>query len=101
MTMTIEERVAVLEAGQKQTAIQLSDLSGKVDDIHELSASIKVIAAETQNISTKVDKIDDRLSDVEKKDVKAFTHYKQLIVGCLITGVLTAIITAIITAVVK
>ena len=99
--MTIEERVAVLEAGQKQTSNQLSDLISKVDDIHELSASIKVIAVETQNISTKVDKIDGRLMDVERKDVKAFTHYKQLIFGCIITGVLSALASAIITAVLK
>lgn len=100
-SLTIEERVAVLEANYNQLHDNLCDINDKVDDIHELSSAIKVIAAETKNISEKVDKIDDRLSDVEKQPAKSFTHYKQLIVGGIITCLVSALVTSILMLVIK
>lgn len=98
---TNEERIACLEANQKTIFHQLDEIKDDVNDIHELSASVKVIATETVNISQKVDKIDSRLSEVEKQPVAAYTHYKRLIIGCIITGVLGAFITAIVAVVLK
>lgn len=98
---TVTERVAALEANEKTIFHKLDEIKADVNDIHELSASVKVIATETMNISQKVDKIDNRLSEVEKQPVAAYTHYKRLIAGCVITGVLGAIIAAIMAVILK
>jgi hypothetical protein len=98
---TVTERVAALEANEKTIFHKLDEIKDDVNDIHELSASVKVIATETVNISQKVDKIDNRLSEVEKQPVAAYTHYKRLIIGCIITGVLGAFITAIAAVILK
>jgi tetrahydromethanopterin S-methyltransferase subunit F len=98
---TLTERVACLETNEKTIFHQLDEIRADVNDIHELSASVKVIATETVNISQKVDKIDNRLSEVEKQPVAAYTHYKRLIAGCVITGVLGAIIAALMAVILK
>lgn len=98
---TVTERVAALEANEKTIFRKLDEIRAAVNDIHELSASVKVIATETMNISQKVDKIDCRLSEVEKQPVAAYTHYKRLIVGCIITGVLGAVIVAVMAVILK
>lgn len=99
--MTNEERLAVLETGQKTLFKQMDEVKATVNEIHRLASSMEVVAAETKNISAKVDTIDSRLSDVEKAPAKAFTHYKQLIVGCIVTGVVGALIGAVLALVLK
>jgi seryl-tRNA synthetase len=98
---TLTERVTTLEANEKTLFHKLDEIRADVNDIHELSASVKVIATETMNISQKVDKIDSRLSEVEKQPAAAYTHYKRLIIGCVITGVLGAVIAAIMAVILK
>jgi tetrahydromethanopterin S-methyltransferase subunit F len=98
---TLTERVACLETNERTIFHKLDEIKADVNDIHELSASVKVIATETMNISQKVDKIDNRLSEVEKQPVAAYTHYKRLIAGCVITGVLGAIIAALMAVILK
>lgn len=99
--MTTEERLAVLETGQKTLFKQVDEVKETVNEIHRLASSMEVVAAETKNISTKVDDINDRLSEVEKAPAKAFTHYKQLIIGCIATGVVGALLGAILALVLK
>lgn len=98
---TLSERVACLEANEKTVFHKLDEIKADVNDIHELSASVKVIATETVNISQKVDKIDNRLSEVEKQPVAAYTHYKRLIAGCIITCVIAALVASIMAVVLK
>ncbi len=99
--MTIEERVAALEAEHKNIYHQLDELKKQTADMHELTASVKVIASEMKNVSTKVDSMDERLSEIEKEPVKAFTHYKQQIIGYIITGVIGALLGALMAAIIR
>lgn len=99
--MTNEERIAALEAEHKNIFHQLDELKRQTADIHELTASVKVVATETKNISIKVDDLGNRLSEVEKAPGKAFTHYKQQIVGHVMSGVIGAILGALMAAIIK
>ena len=99
--MTVEERVAALEAEHKNIYHQLDELKKQTNDIHELTASVKVVATETRNVSTKVDRMDERLQEIEKRPGNTFAQYKQQIITGIITGVIGAILGALMATIIK
>ena len=99
--MELEERIAVCEANDKNIFHQLDELKTEVRDMHDLAASVKVIATKTDEINTKVDGIGNRLEKVERVPAEDYRHYKRLIYGCIITGIVGAIIGSIFALILK
>lgn len=99
--MTVEERVAGLEATVGIVRDEVAELKGDVSDLHKLAVSIEVIAKETSNNSKKLDAIDERLNNVEAQPAKKYENYKEKIVTGIITGVIGALLGALISLVIK
>lgn len=96
---TNEERIAVLEANDKNIFHQLDEHKVAIDNIQRLIISVEKIADKTNNISDKVDQIDDRLNLVEKQPLRKYEKLKELIltailsvIGGIVVGVLTTLL---------
>lgn len=99
--MTTVERIAALEQNDKTIFHQLDELKEDVNNIHKLTTAVEVIAVRTTSIDKKVDGIDKRMDAVEKAPVDDYKHYKRLIIGCIVTGVLSALIVAAMAVILK
>lgn len=88
---TSEERIACLEANVKTIFHQLDEMKLDTKAIHELAASVKLLATEMLRTRQKVEQVDDRLYKVEQQPLETYKHYKSLAVGCIITSVVGAI----------
>lgn len=99
--MEVHERLATLEANDKNIFHQLDEVKKEVADIHKLAASVEVIATQTFEINKKVDGIGERLDIVERKPIKDFWFYKRTVVACIVTGTITTILGAMLSFVLK
>ena len=99
--MEMNERVARIEAEQSNIFHQLDELKDEVKDIHRLTASVEKIAVQMDSTSRKVDKIDRRLEEIERAPGEDYKHYRRVIAGCIITGVLGALLGALLAVVIK
>ena len=80
---------------------EIDDIKDEVKDIHRLTSSVERIAEKMDSTAQKVDKIDSRLEDIEKEPRDKLEHYKRLIIGCIITGVLGTVIGALLTLIIR
>ena len=90
--MTIEEKVAALEAHGKDIDREIGEIKSELKDLRGLTAAIERLAVSVQSMSEKVDKIDTRLESVESEPADSFKHYKRVIIGCIITGVIGVLV---------
>lgn len=97
----IEVKVATLEANQKTIFHNMDEMKEEIRDIRRLTVAVEKIATKTDDIAEKVHGIDARLDTVERAPGKAFTHYKQVIAGSVITGVIGIIIGALFALIIK
>lgn len=96
---TNEERIATLEANEKNIFHQLDNHQKSIDDLTRLTLAIEKIATKTDSINEKVNQIDDRLNQVESQPIKRMYKYKELIITAILSvlaglavGILTTII---------
>lgn len=99
--MDVDARLTALETEQKNVFHQLDELKAEVKDIHTLTTSVEKIAVQMDATSKKVDKIDSRLEEIEKEPADSFKHYKRVVIGCIITGLLGAVFGALLALVIK
>lgn len=99
--MDLNERVTSLEVNQKNIYHQIDEIKENVKDIHRLTASVERIALQVDTTAKKVDKIDDRLEAIEAEPGNNYKHYKRLVIGCVITGVVSAILGAVMVLIFK
>ncbi|MCR4615453.1 MAG: hypothetical protein K5756_04820 [Clostridiales bacterium] len=98
---TAEERLTALETNEKNIFHRLDEIRKDLEDIHELTASVKIIAAETVSISRKVDKVDSRLQAVENKPAEDLRYYKRTVISCVITALVSGLIASAMTMILR
>ena len=99
--MELYERVAKLEADEKNIFHQLTEIKDEVKDIRRLTNAVEKIAVKTESIDSKVDDMGARISAVEREPADSFKHYKRLIVGAVISAALSTIVVAILALVMR
>ncbi len=99
--MEIHERVARLEADEKNIFHQLSEIKDEVKDIRRLTNAVEKIAVKTESIDIKVDEMGSRISAVEQEPAQNFRHYKKLMAGSVITALTSAITAAILALIMR
>lgn len=97
----IMTKIASLEADRKNIFHQLDEIKEEVKDIHRLTSSVERLVEKMDSTAKKVDKIDLRLEDIEHEPKDDYKHYKRVIYGCIITGILGALIGAAIAFIIK
>ena len=99
--MEIHERLAKLEADEKNIFHQLSEIKDEVKDIRRLTNAVEKIAVKTESIDSKVDDMGARISAVESQPVKDFAHYKRLAVGAVISTAISSIVVAVLAVIMR
>lgn len=97
--VTNEERIAVLEANDRNIFHQLDEHKIAIENIQRLVISVEKIADKTNAISDKVDQIDERLNQVEQQPMKRIQKAREIIltsilstIGGLIVGILSTLL---------
>ena len=75
------ERLVRVEESAKQAHKRIDNIENKVENIYELTASVKEIATEMKAMREDVNKIDSRVLAIEEKPAKR----RDSIVGTIIT----------------
>lgn len=70
-------------------------MENKIESIYELAVSVKEIAVEVKAMRTDINKIDDRVCNIEKEPAENYKDIKNKIVGQVVTFVVGAILTAL------
>lgn len=99
--MTPEERIAQLEANDKNIFHQLDEIKNEQKDQRKLVIAVEKIATETKQISEKVDRIDNRISIVEAEPGRKYNKYKETIITSIITLIVGLIIGGLFSLIMK
>lgn len=81
--------------------IKFKEMSEKLEDIHELTYSVKTIANETKLMREDVNKLDIRVGDIEKEPAKDYKEVKKAIRDKIILSIVGAIVGAVIALIMK
>lgn len=66
----MEERVARLEERQKHNEVELVEVKSKVSNLESSYAVINVLSAQVQKLALAVDKLNERIERMERKDTE-------------------------------
>ncbi len=87
----LEIKVAHLEEREKSNTHRIDSLEGKVEDIHELASSVKLLASETKAMREDVNDMNNRIKTLEDKPVKDYNAIKMYIITSIISLVIGTI----------
>lgn len=90
-----EEFVKRIDAEDSRQNKRIEIIEAKQAQISELVASVKVLAANVENIAKEINKQSQRLDEIEGIPKKRW----ETIVACIITGILGAVLTALISGI--
>lgn len=76
-------------------------MSGKLEDIHELTYSIKEIATEVKLMREDVNKLDTRVGNIENEPARDYKEVKKAIRDKIILSIVGAIVGAVIALIIK
>ena len=82
------EKLVEVDQRAKSNSKRIDSLEEKIENIHELASSVKLLALETKAMREDVNKIDNRLKDVEDKPAKRWESLVKLV----LTGTATAVL---------
>ncbi len=77
----------------KSNSKRLDGLEKRVEDIHSLTISVKELATELKNMREDMNKIDDRVVEIEKKPSKKLDSIWGYIVSAVVSGLIVFIFT--------
>lgn len=80
---------------------KFKEMSVKLEDIHELTYSIKEIATEVKLMREDVNKLDTRVGNIENEPAKDYKEVKKAIRDKIILSIVGAIVGAVIALIIK
>ena len=81
--------------------IKFKEVSNKLEDIHELTYSIKEIATEVKLMREDVNKLDARVGHIEKEPAQDYKEVKKAIRNQIICTIVGAIIGGLVALIIK
>lgn len=94
--MTHDERLAVLEANDRNIFHQIDEMKEEIKVLRELACAVQQLSDRTENNTALLLKVDSRLESIETQPTADFSHYKRAAVTAIISGAIGAVLTAII-----
>jgi len=96
-----DERLTALETSEKAIYKELDEIKQEQKDQRQLIVVVEQIATKTNLIADKVNKIDERITEVEKEPARQFKKYKETIITSIITLIIGAIVGGLIALILK
>ena len=90
-----------LKHRMKKCEEQTGLLNRLVNSTDKLALNMEYMAKEQQKQGERLEKQGERLEKLEHEPAEDFKHYKKVIIGCIITGVLSALLGVLLTLVIK
>lgn len=69
--------------------------------INKLVNSVDRLALKMEYMAKELNRQGDQLTRFEQEPVNEYNHYKKVIIGCILTGLLSAILGAVLSVVIK
>ncbi len=91
----MEERVTKLETEVQYNSKEIEKLSGKIDNITDLTIAVKEIATEVKIMREEMTKLTTRVDMIEKEPAQDYKEIKRNIVRQVITFIVGAILSGI------
>lgn len=92
--MTSEERIAILEANDRNIFHQLDETKQDIRVLRELTRAVQKIADKTDNTAALLGSVDKRLAKIEKTPTDNFNYYKRTVASAVITGIIGIVLGA-------
>lgn len=99
--MNYDEEIAALKANQSGIYHQLNEIKIDIKDLSKLTIAVEKLANSMQPMNEKIGSIDKRLYSIERKPAENYEHYKKVIIGCILTGVIGIILGALLALIIK
>lgn len=93
--MSYEERLAVLEANDKNIFHQLNEMKEEIKVLRELATAVQQLADKQENNTALLLKLDSRLDTIESRPAADLAHYKKIAITAVISGVVGAVLSAV------
>lgn len=96
--MTNEEIAVTLKDHEneiKSLKHRMNEREEKDKTLSDLATSVKTLAVNMEYMAKEQQKQGERLERLEHEPVEDFKHYKRVVFGCLITGVLGTVLGAV------
>ena len=93
--MTTDERLAVLEANDRNIFHQLDEIKEEIKVMRELIVAVQRLADKQESNTALLQKVDKRLANIESAPLSDLKHYKRVAVAADITGVVAAVLGAV------
>lgn len=98
------EQIAVQFEHDKQ---EIKSLKHRMDEceqqqtiLHKLVTTVEKLALNMEYMAKEQNQQGERLEKLEREPIEEHKHYKRLIIGCIITGVVGALVGAVITKII-
>lgn len=86
------QKLTSLEDRTKSNTHRIDGLDEKVEDIHELATSVKLLASETKAMREDVNDMNNRLKTVEQKPVNNWDKIVTTAIGTIVGAIVGAVI---------
>ena len=96
-----EDEIHSLKHRVKDCEEQQGLLNRLVNSTDRLAVNMEYMAKEQKKQGDRLEKQNERLDKLEHEPAEDFKHYKKVVIGCIITGVLGALIGAVLTLIIK
>ena len=98
---SIEERVALCEANDKNIFHQLDEIKETQKEQGRLVVAVEKLASKTDTIAEKVNRIDSKIETIEAEAGRQYTRVKDIVITAIITAIIGAIVGSILTLIMK
>lgn len=96
-----EQEIKSLKHRMKDCEDAQSDFGSLLRSVDRLAVNMEFMAQEQRKQGEKIDKQSEKIEKLEHEPAEDFKHYKRVIIGCIVTGVLGALVGAILTLIIK
>lgn len=83
----MDEKVILIEAEQRHLTEEISDIKKKVENIYELTMSVKEIATEMKAMREDMNKIDNRVKVIEEKPAKRYDSIITQLISIIVSAI--------------
>lgn len=99
--VSIEERITLCEANDKNIFHQLDEIKAEQKEQGRLVVAVEKLANKTDTIAEKVDKIDGKLETIEAEPGRQYNRVKDIVITAVITAIIGAIVGSVLTLIMK
>lgn len=96
-----DEEIDGLKHRVKSCEEQQRTLNKIANATDRLALNMEYMAKEQKKQGEQLEKQSARLGKLEHEPAEDFKHYKKVVIGCIITGILSALVGAVLTLIIK